>query len=219
MSVINDINVDILRNRGIMVKVHRLKKNAEGEYVRPYIRDRDESTGEYIFEHGFIKFTNWSLANIDEDAPTGFGGFNNFQEELEKRSMRTVPKTIAHIYDMYDLAPDGTRIPDSRFGATLLVDDNLHEYVIACLNAMLLAQGVVSPELGAEAINEQLKVLREGKVESEEEMRAKLLEISNAAVSKAATETTPTDHNPSQNSSPSTEDGVSSDAPMTSSGN
>lgn len=218
MNVINDINADILRNRGIMARVHRLKKDENGEYVKPYLRERDTDTGEYIYDQEFFKFTNWSLANIDEDAPTGFSGFENFQEELENRPMRTVPKTVAHIFDRYDLTADGVRVPDSRFGATLLLDAQIHEYVIVCLNAMLIAQGVVSPELAAEAIRDQLKVLREGKGEAETEMRAKLLDISNDAVSKTAGETTPTDPEKSQQSSTSTPDGVSSDAPTTSSG-
>ena len=219
MSVINDIKTDVLRNRGIMVRVHRLKKDDEGQYIKPYIRERDQNTGEYIYDHEFIKFTNWSLANIDEDAPTGFGGFEAFQHELEKRPMRAVPKTIAHIFDMYELTSDGTRVPDSRFGATLLLDAEIHEYVIACLNAMLIAQGVVSPELAAEAIAEQVKELREDKKDTETEMRNKLLEISSEAASKTATKITQTVQSESQQSSASTPDGASSDAPTTSSGN
>lgn len=218
MNVINDINVEILRNRGIMAKVHRLKKDEEGNYVKPYLRERDLNSGEYLYDHEFFKFTNWSLANIDEDEPTGFGGFDNYQTQLEDRPMKTVPKTIAHIFDKYEITNEGVRIPDVRFGATLLLDSQIHEYVIVCLNAMLIAQGVVSPELAAEAISEQLKVLREGKVETEKEMRAKLLEISNDAASKTATGTTPTDQSKSPQSSVSTPDGVSSDVLTTSSG-
>lgn len=219
MSVINEINTDVLRNRGVMVRVHRLKKNDEGAYVKPYIRERDQNTGEYIYDQEFIKFTNWSLANIDEDAPTGFGGFEAFQDELENRPMRAMPKTIAHIFDMYDLTPDGTRVPDSRFGAALLLDAEIHEYVIACLNAMLIAQGVVSPELAAESLDEQIRELRKDKKDTEAEMRKRLLELSSEAASKTSTKTTPTDPDESQQSSASTQDGASSDVPTTSSGN
>lgn len=217
MSAIANVNVDILRNRGIMVEVHRLAKDNEGNLVQPYERVMN-SADEYVYENIFIRFDNWTIANIEDAPPSGFGSFENYQEAMQTSPARTVPQTVAHLHEKYLLDKDGARVPDLRYGAMLLKDGHMQEYMLACLNAMMLAQGIASPEALAESVNRQVTSLRKLQKEANAAFEKEKFEMDEEDEDGETSETTPTDRSDDTPSSTGTQDGVPSDDHSMSSG-
>ena len=210
MNTITVPPIDVLRNRGFQAKVHAIVTDDRGSYSRKFDND-----GQPLFETIWVRFTNWTMANLESPAPQGFGELRLWEAELDIRSTSTIIKTYAMIEDRYVLDNHGNTVPDMRYASLRLIDNQDMVYGTALTNAMFMATGV-TPENAGEAMRRAIKEIQQSVDDRNQQVEDRLAAIQ---------ETTQTD--PSSNDSSSTEDqpsdsssddGSKSDSTETSSG-
>lgn len=186
MGIVTIPDIDVLRSRGVMVRVNSLDE--AGNRVLG-------SDGSPVLVNEYFYFTNWSVAGLESPAPMGFGSLEEWQESMTKTPNRTTMKTVALMRDKTVLSTSGDEVPDIRWAANLLIDGEMSSYGLALSTAMMLAQGV-SPEATREAGQMMLRQQKKATQEAHAEMLKQFAEEEEDA-------TTPTSHNESP-SSPST---------------
>ena len=82
-----DYTPTILKNKSVSIRFYKVKKvQPENVWVREMTED-----GEDIIESTFVRFTNNSIADIEDH----FGGLEAWQEKLEKLPVNTIRQTLA----------------------------------------------------------------------------------------------------------------------------
>ena len=182
----------VLKNNGVKIQVHKLQQNGEGSWAR--VRGEE---GEFVYEDVFVRVTNWTLVQLEQDPPRGFGGLDLIDEALGSKSYTSLVRLYAAVFEY--------TLPNMDFDlqrvSMRLVDDGAADYMAAFSAIIQIAQGV-DPKAVSEAAT---KALREAKQKQAEE-HAKSL----ATQTDQTTQNSPT----SDGSNP----GSSSDEATTSSG-
>lgn len=206
VTVIN--NAVVLKNRGFKVRVCKLKQCEDGSFARI---ENEEGVPET--EERWFKFTNMSLATMEEPEPTGWGGLDPWSDTLETTPFRTIAKTFAIVYDLFRFnEKTGQTEADWRAGALMLEEGAIGQYAAVLIAALQLSQGV-SPEACGEMVKDALaesdedlldqtqsvwKALEEARQKRQE---AKLKKAEAEAAAATDTPTSPTTVSPSSISS------------------
>jgi hypothetical protein len=203
MNTITVPSVDVLRNRGIQVQVHVVDTDDKGKYVRR-LDDNDQP----VYETIWVRFTNWTIANLEQPVPEGFGDLDSWELELNIRATSTVLKTYALVEDRLTLGSNGQTVPDVRWAAARLKDNSTRLYALALTSAMFMANGIEA-DVAGEVLRRSLKAteeaIKEGNAKAVESL-AQLDSIIQTALGQ------------SPDSPSGTETGVDSEEALTSSG-
>jgi len=128
MSVIGNASPQVLKNKGIPVKIHKVVKDEGGVWQR--ITDPD--TGEAVLLDVWMQITNDVLADIEER----WGSLEQWQEILSKKPFSVVGATMALI-----LGYQGADGLDYRRAGRAMVDGGISDYANAIGVAVQLANG------------------------------------------------------------------------------
>ena len=172
-------NTDVLMNRGVQLRVHKLDERGERIF---------DAENQPELELVWMHINNKVLATIEAPPPMGWGSLDGWEDALDKQPFRTVVATFAICRNLFVPDPGGLPTPDVERAASMLQDRRVQEYSIVLMNALMLAQGV-STEGFREAVEVSLKALKEGQERLNVRMLQKLRE--NDSAEDDATPTSP----------------------------
>ena len=181
----------VLKNNGVKIQVHKLQQNGEGSWAR--VRGEE---GEFVYEDVFVRVTNWTLVQLEQDPPRGFGRLDLIEDELGSKSYTSLVRLYAAVFEY--LLPGGDF--DIHRTSLRLADEGTADYMTAFGVIIQIAQGV-DPKAVAEAAHKALREIKEKQAEE----GAKNVTLINPTT-------------PSFPSSDGSNPGSSSDEAMTSSG-
>lgn len=177
----------VLRNRGIPVKVHRLVLDGAGDPVRPYQREFDGTgeNAELLTDEVWVQLTNAVLADFEDDE-IGWGSLDNWQAALVETPYKALVRTFAlalgyHVPGMS--TPGGSPVPDLRRAGTLMLDGLTDDYATVIGAAFALANGV-SPERVGELLRAGVRNAAELRPLIDAEVQ-KMLEDEEASMAEA----------------------------------
>ena len=162
-TVVITPNADVLRNRGFLLELHKLKKAPGSDVIAQPVQRIYTEANEPVFEQVWFKFTNASLAECELDPPFGFAGLDNLGDQLNTRPVLSVSKVFAIVFEHYVNGPDNLPVPDWKLAALLMKDGDIMKYAAAMTGALQMAQGM-DPKDASEVVQ---KMLRQGKEEIE----------------------------------------------------
>jgi len=119
-------SVQVLKNRGIPVLVHQVEPDANGvRYNRVYTSD--DLNAEPVLETMFIKFTNLSLSDVEEQ----WGDLDEWEKALDDKPFLTMVKTLAIMWEC-----------TTQESGKRMIDDAIDDYATAVGAAILMANGI-----------------------------------------------------------------------------
>lgn len=138
----------ILKNKAVSIRFYKVKK------IQPdnvWVREQNEE-GEDIIESSFIKFTNNSIADIEDY----FGGLDAWQEKLEKLPINTIRQTLA-----FALKKDVEEVGEAMLDGEVVVYSNIIGTAWAIANGVdpIVASRML--ENSAQLAEEQRRLLNE----------------------------------------------------------
>jgi hypothetical protein len=138
----------VLKNKAVSIRFYKVKK-IQPENV--WVREQTEE-GEDIIESSFVKFTNNSIADIEDF----FGGLEAWQEKLEKLPVNTIRQTLA-----FALRKDVEEVGEAMLDGEVVIYSNIIGTAWAIANGVDPTVASRMLQNSAQLAEEQRKQLNE----------------------------------------------------------
>lgn len=212
------LSPQVLKNRGVPVRVHVLEQDAAGRWARSYEADGQTPVTEQVW----IQLTNDVLASIEEH----WGSLDEWQKASQTKPFLSIGATLAICFDWWKDSTSGEELPDGRRGGRAMLDGSLEVYTSAVGAAFMLANGIAPDRVG-KALTDGLAATQKARARLVDETMTKLdeataeaetLEAHESELAEPAAPATSTRRKSAGTGRRGSASGSPSDGPSTSSG-
>jgi hypothetical protein len=164
MTAVAQFNPQLLKNRGVPVRVHNLAPDGAGGFIRQFGPDGEPVEAVQVS----LLMTNDVLSDLEDDL-LGWGSLDAWQKAMQSKPFQTLGKTLALILGWFDAAGR----PDYRRAGKAMLDGEVSAYSVAMSSAFALANGA-DPTKASEQLLKQLAQVERQRVEQAAAIDAQL---------------------------------------------